>query len=471
MADKARFYLEQSIPELQELEKKKIFTKVIFQFPHHSIGSKPPPLINTPPQEEISAMTKKRSDFEHRVNATGSTPADFARYATYEMNLESLRRKRVARLGIKAPSHAGQRRIFFVLDRATRRFHGNLGLWMQYIEYARKERASKVLAKVFSSVLKLHPAKPELWIFAARHAVEVNADMVEARSHMQRGLRFNKGSRHLWLEYAKLEMVFIAKVLTRRQVLGIDGPIPDVEGRVGSEDEDGNIKLPTITGEDMDTAPPRKDHSVDSLALENVDTNPALNGAIALAIFDSAVKEFPGDLSLVNSFFELFRSFDSLNCRGKMLEHVVHHALDTAPTSPDALFLGVELPIVGVETTDPLFPSRLGTVLLNMSEAAGRAVPRAALYERFAGYMLKLVKTATELDPGVRTVILGTLIKNFRHAEAEGQVTAKLYLLWSETMVSREKTGRAFDVAEKGLQAFPGDEALRKVQERLKVEL
>lgn len=415
-------------------------------------------------QEQISAITKKRSEFEHRVNATGSTPADFARYATYEMNLESLRRKRVARLGIKARSYAGQRRIFFVLDRATRRFHGDMGLWMQYIEYARKERASKVLAKVFSTVLKLHPAKPELWIFAARHAVEVNADMVEARSHMQRGLRFNKGSRHLWLEYAKLELVFIAKVLARRRVLGIDGPIPDAEEGVGDEDEDGNIRLPTITGEEMNPTPPRKDHSVDALALENVDTNPALNGAIALAIFDSAVKEFPGDLTFVNSFFELFRSFDSLNCRGKMLEHVVHHALDTAPTSPDALFLGVELPIIGVETTDPLFPSRLGTVLSNMSEAVEKAVPRAALYERFAGHMLTLVNRSAELDAGVRTVILGVLTKYFRQAETEGQATANLYILWAENMVLREKAQEALIVIEKGLVAFPGDKALRKAQ-------
>lgn len=387
------------------------------------------------------------------------------------MNLESLRRKRVARLGIKARSHAGQRRIFFVLDRATRRFHGDLGLWMQYIEYARKEHASKVLAKVFSSVLKLHPAKPELWIFAARHAVNVNVDMVEARSHMQRGLRFNKGSRHLWLEYAKLEMVFIAKVLVRRRVLGIDGPIPDAEEGVGDEDEDGNIKLPTITGEEMNPAPPRKDHSVEALALENVDTNPALNGAIALAIFDSAVKEFPGDLTFVNSFFELFRSFDSLNCRGKMLEHVVHHALDTAPTSPDALFLGVELPIIGVETTDPLFPSRLGTVLSNMSEAVEKAVPRAALYERFAGYMLTLVNRSAELDAGVRTVILGVLTKYFRQAETEGQATAKLYVLWAENMMLRKKAQEALIVAEKGLVAFPGDKALIKAQEGLRKRL
>lgn len=387
------------------------------------------------------------------------------------MNLESLRRKRVARLGIKARSHAGQRRIFFVLDRATRRFHGDLGLWMQYIEYARKERASKVLAKVFSSVLKLHPAKPELWIFAARHAVEENADMVEARSHMQRGLRFNKGSRHLWLEYAKLEMVFIAKVLARRRVLGIDGPIPDVDEGAGDEDENGNIKLPTITGEDMDPSPPPKDHTVDSFALENIDTNPALNGAIALAIFDSAVKEFPCDFTFVNSFFELFRTFDSLNCRGKMLKHVVLHALNTAPTSPDALFLGIELPIIGVETTDPLFPSRLGTVLSNMSEAVESAVPRAALYEKFAEYMLRLVKKSAELDPGVRTVILGTLIKYFRQAETEGQATAKLYILLAETVLLRKTAEAALVVVEKGLQAFSGNKALRKAREGLKAGL
>lgn len=35
-ADKARFYLEQSIPELHEYEKKKIFTKVPFLSPPQS---------------------------------------------------------------------------------------------------------------------------------------------------------------------------------------------------------------------------------------------------------------------------------------------------------------------------------------------------------------------------------------------------------------------------------------------------
>lgn len=71
------------------------------------------------------------------------------------MNLEALRRKRVQRLGLKSKSHLGQRKIFFVLDRATRKFYGDIGLWMQYIDFAKKEGASKVLLKVFASCVVL----------------------------------------------------------------------------------------------------------------------------------------------------------------------------------------------------------------------------------------------------------------------------------------------------------------------------
>ena len=51
-SDKARFYLEQQVPELQEYERKQIFTR-----------------------DEIAAIAKKRSDFEHILNARGSPSA------------------------------------------------------------------------------------------------------------------------------------------------------------------------------------------------------------------------------------------------------------------------------------------------------------------------------------------------------------------------------------------------------------
>jgi U3 small nucleolar RNA-associated protein 6 len=395
------------------------------------------------------------------------------------MNLDSLRRKRQTRLGVNSRSHAGQRRIFFLLDRATRRFPGDLGLWMQYIAYARKERSSKVLAKVFASVLKLHPAKPELWIYAARHAVEVNADVTEARGHMQRGLRFCKGSRELWWEYAKLELVFVAKVLARRRMLGIDGAPPppseeeqQAEAEAAMDLDDDEIKLPTVSADEL-SGKPRKDHLVDAAALEDITTNPALNGAVVGAIFDAAVKEFPGDMAFVRGFWDLVMGFETLHCRGALLERVVVHVLDAAPTDAEMLMLGVQLPVVGVSVANPMFPARLGTVLDNMREAVGKAVPRGALYEKFATFMMGLLRSALEeegADEGVRTVMVGTLMKYFKAAEAADEASAELYGLWVETMKMRGKKAAAVEVAERGLLKFKGHKGLQKAIKRIQAQ-
>ena len=168
------------------------------------------------------------------------------------MNLETLRRKRARRLGVKASAHTGQRRIFFVLDRATRKFHGDIGLWMQYADYARKQKAHKKVSQILTSLLRLHPTKPELWIYAASYAIEFQGDMTEARSYLQRGLRFCKRSKELWLEYAKLEMIYIAKIAARRRILGLDGGRQTLEQASNIDDPDADlIALPAITAEDI----------------------------------------------------------------------------------------------------------------------------------------------------------------------------------------------------------------------------
>jgi U3 small nucleolar RNA-associated protein 6 len=294
------------------------------------------------------------------------------------MNVEALFRKRVKRLGIRTRMHYGTRRIFFILDRATRRFPGYIPLWMQYIEFAKKEKASTVLVKAFASALKLHPTQPELWMYAARHAVEVNQDIAEGRGYMQRGLRFCKKSREMWLEYAKLEMVFVAKVFMRRTVLGIDKVHTKQDDLAKSNEDENMIALPEITGEELEGR--KTDKSLDTMALENADTNPALNGALAIAIFDQAMEELPLDLSFAGRFYNLFSRFTQLKCCTRLLEHVVKYMLGVAPNDPISLWMGVQLPIEGLCATDPAFPGRLATTLSNMETALqttsqpGRAV-------------------------------------------------------------------------------------------------
>ncbi|KAL2014085.1 hypothetical protein VTN00DRAFT_1610 [Thermoascus crustaceus] len=391
-SDKARFYLEQSVPELKEYEKKKIFSK-----------------------DEITAITRKRSDFEHKLNARGAQPSDFARYAEYEMNLDLLRRKRVKRLGIKTPAYTGQRRIFFILERATRKFHGDLGLWIQYIEYARQQKSHKKLSQIFTDVLRLHPTNADLWIYAAKYALDDHADMTLARSYMQRGLRFCKSSKILWIQYAKLEMIYIAKMAARRRILGLDRTREETSAPEPSIDDPNAdmIRLPEITGEDINPTV-GKDEEVDQVALQNLNATPALSGAIPMAIFDAAMKQFNNDDALGYDFYDMVAQFEDTPCLRKVLEHIVETLLATSPNSYRTRISHIKVPTAGINISSPEFPRALGTSLSRLKEyGQDRDLAQEILK------WLQPLAEKEELDPALRKVITATVRSSERTLQAQ----------------------------------------------------
>lgn len=351
-------------------------------------------------QDEIASIMRKRSEFEHRINARGPSAADYARYAEYEMNLESLRRKRIKRLGIKAPAHTGQRRIFFILDRATRKFHGDISLWMQYIEYTRKQRAHKKLQQIFTNALRLHPTEVSLWICAARYALEEHADMNQARGYMQRGLRFCKSSKELWLQYAKLEMIYIARIAARHRILGLDRA-----PKTQPSNDEISLDAPQITDEDIN--PTLEKDQVDQTALNTLSSTPALSGAIPMAVFDAAMNHFDGDDSLGQRFYNTFAEFDDMPCLRRVLAHVVERLVEQNPTSPRAQICAVRLPVEGIPPTSPEFPRNFAKSLakLKVYLSAGSA---KQLSEEVIGWLTPLLSTE-HLDPALRQVIEATL--------------------------------------------------------------
>ncbi|KAK5287335.1 U3 snoRNP protein, partial [Cryomyces antarcticus] len=359
--------------------------------------------------DEISSIASKRSDFEHILNARGSKPADYARYAEYEMNLESLRKKRVHRMGVKANVHTGQRRIFFILDRGTRKFHGDLGLWMQAIEYARKEKAHKKLAQIFTSVLRMHPTKPELWIYAAKYSTDVQADIATARSYMQRGLRFCKTSKLLWLEYAKLEMIYIAKIVARQKILGLDGSRPEKQDQnTTDESESDTIALPDVTAEEVD---PGLESSLEEVAVQNLTSTPVLTGAIPIAIFDAATKQFPNNSALGKRFFDMFAEFDRAPCQAKILQHVLASLLKSAPAALETRICEFQQPLVGLEATSAAFPTALGQSLASV-KASMQQLPHLRAELATAALLTLVPLTRTEgLDVAIEKVMAASLRK------------------------------------------------------------
>lgn len=90
---------------------------------------------------------------------------DYMRYVEYEIQLDRLRRLRKKELGkcnclcgsdkagIRRKNaqsdHAGVKRVFFIFDRAVKRFPGDVKLWLQYVEFCKMSKSYRAVGRVF----------------------------------------------------------------------------------------------------------------------------------------------------------------------------------------------------------------------------------------------------------------------------------------------------------------------------------
>ncbi|RDW73895.1 hypothetical protein BP5796_07337 [Coleophoma crateriformis] len=388
-SDKARFYMEKAAAHFRELEEKKIFTK-----------------------DEISTMVKKKSTFEHKVLARGSSPIDFAKYAAWEINLEQLRQKRCKRLRIKGSSAApGQARIFNIFERGTRKHPGDLALWMSYLEYARQAKATNKFKTIMTAAIRLQPTKPVLWLYAARYSLEVEADMAGARSYMMRGTRFCTRSKELWIEYAKMEMIYLAKIAMRRKILGleVDRMVEAPESTEESAEDQG-----FSASADLIAIPDFKTHALQPSMVDAVEVDsdpqmdpmktPALTGAIPLAIFDASRKQDFFCPAAAENFFDMFQQFGHLACSAKILQHVLDSMIELYPADPATCNCYVRQPLAGSDPMSPSFPMALNTSLIRLKETLGGTKDKTELSKKTKAW-IEPILALEGLDPGIRTVL------------------------------------------------------------------
>jgi U3 small nucleolar RNA-associated protein 6 len=396
--DRARFFLEQSVPELQQLLRKEIFSKV-------GAASYPSIPHANEKQDEISSVAKKRSDFEHMLSARGSQVSDYVRYLAYEQNLESLKRKRMQRLGVKNTGYHGPRRTFFIYERATRKFPGDIPLWIQYLDYAWNQKAHKRVGKILTTVLRLHPTNAELWIFAAKYAAERDDNPSAARGYFQRALRFCPKEKRIWIEYVRLEMMFISKIAKNLEDMGISSSESGSLAISQSQAMEGNttdmIELP----DDSEQIPME---SLDTQALRHIATTPALSGDIPIAIFDAVMKEFDGDALLAEQIFDVIASFFQLTCTQRILKHIVQCLSRQVPATPSGAICAFKLPLVGIEPTSHKFPLALrhGLQLIRASivQQQQNRDKRLLIAEK-AAYIILPFAINKDIDDEIQTVI------------------------------------------------------------------
>ena len=283
---------------------------------------------------------------------------------------------------------------------------------MQYINFARSQKSGKKVAEILTRILRLHPTKPELWIYAANYTMEERGDMLEARSYMQRGLRFCERSDDLWLEYARLELLYINKILARRRILGLDHRAdPPEAGNPPAETKDSEgdvIALPTITADEVgfgDSTP-----LAEQSLLEKLNTNPALSGAIPMAVFDAAYKKL-GSAAFALAFFDMVADFVGLPCQHAILEHVLEQTQAASqPSDPALSYRFVQQPTIGISVHSAAFPAAFGRSLSRMKTNQGSQTennPGRAFEHHMIGWILPYLEE--DLDPDLRKALEMTL--------------------------------------------------------------
>lgn len=185
------------------------------------------------------------------------------------------------------------RRQFHIFERALKKFKSDVGLWVQYVQVAKREGARALVGRIiaryvifffgvnllpsakwilyrvwppkfysttlrvvvfgnkahvshkayFYRALQLHPNTPALYILAASHELSQQSPSA-ARTLLQRGIRLNSDSVEMWREYVRMELGFIEGVRRRWDVLGID---------ILGKDGKGKEKATLTTGLDGDT--------------------------------------------------------------------------------------------------------------------------------------------------------------------------------------------------------------------------
>ena len=426
--EKARYYLERSVPQLREFESKEIFNK-----------------------EEIRMLVQKRTEFERIVLSPGSKPTDVLNYIAWDQQMDRLRAKRCTRLNIKQSSgHASQGRIFQTFERGVTKHPGSTLLWRRYLEFAAQAKATKRWRGIMTRALRLLPSDGELWVIAGRKSVR-DGDMEGARSYFMRGCRFCTGSSAtsssllVWTEYARVELEWLQKfeakggkknseitslVAESRKKKGNnvyeegEGLAFDDDDDDDSDDNEGDFSNAVVLPKHLtdDPAAQAKPEVFSDDAIAKLKATPALEGAIPRAIFDGATQQPFFNADAGEAFFDVFVAFQGkVAAQPALVQHAVDVLSGKYAAEPATWNCRVKQPLLGLDADSAAFPRALRTSLVQLWEgmdAMKTPTTKSRLAAKATAWVDVLV-SRQGLDAGLHAVLVDTRRKLQRAAGVE----------------------------------------------------
>lgn len=298
-----------------------------------------------------------------------------------------------------------------IYERSVNRHPASGDLWREYLNYTASVKAAKRWRKTMTSALRMTPNDPELWVMAGRRSAR-NGDMAAARSFFMRGCRFCTKDCWLWVEYARCEMEWLAKVDKRKAKPGNDALRPDRvedkdELRLEDSDEESDAEEGARGLPEPSTV---QANVIDKQASRQLENNPAMDGAIPIAVFDISRKQAFFNPQVAESYFIMLASFREVSVQPRISQHVLDTMDEQYPNHPSTCSCHVRQPILGLSPFTAEFPRKLRDVLGRLEEKLESTTDRAALEEKTAAWIDEYL-AMDGLDEGIRMVLEHTKTK------------------------------------------------------------
>ncbi|KAF9590424.1 hypothetical protein IFM89_035259 [Coptis chinensis] len=417
MADIVQYRLEQMVDELDDLEKKGIFTRL-----------------------EINEIVKKRRNFEYKLKRPSPLKQDFLSFIEYEKQLDTLRRLRkrvvVRDLGNKKIKRSVSDtscvvRILRVFRLVTMRFKGDVGLWYQYMEFCRQHGHGR-MKTVLAQVLRFHPNVPGLWMYAAGWEFDHNLNVASARNLMQRGLRACPNSEDLWVEYLRMELVYLNKLKARKSLLGEDKGLLTRDNKDSDDErwEDENKDLFMALDEGKTNADGSDEESENKLDVFREHAS-----KIIQTVYSGAVEALPSSMNLRKRFLELLGNLD-LTDSDNLREEILNGMRKDFAKFPEywdwlsrlQIFDNMKTKKMTMEELRPELDEAVG-----IYEEALKYVPSAKMLSLYAKFWMDVIspegddsQISGSAPSNFAVEFLSDLLKVYEKAESMGCMTEDL---------------------------------------------
>lgn len=300
-------------------------------------------------------------------------------------------------------AHAGQGRVLGIYERAVGRHPGSSELWREYLHYTAEIKASKRWRKTMTNALRMMPTDADLWIMAGTRSAK-NGDMAAARGFFMRGCRFCTKECKLWIEYARSEMQWLEKMEKKKgredkkKVKKIEDDDEIIMGDSDDDDDedDNGMILPEPSAAQAKV--------IDKQDSKQLASNPAMDGAIPMAIFEISRKQSFFKADVAEQFYLMFMSFTEVSSHARISQHVLDALTAAFPKAAATCNCHIQAPILGVAPGTAEYPRRLQQVVPLLEKYMAETEDKAALKRKTAAWMDEQLKW-DGLDEDVRAVL------------------------------------------------------------------